>query len=74
MVPDGSAGLYFFTMHFVSNNKKSVYMQIYRNNNRLCGALEDHHNSESENGAGSCSVTVELNKGKKIEMVTKCAI
>ena len=61
-VPDSSAGLYFFSMHFVTNNKKYAYMWMQRNSDLLCGAYED---TKDENGSASCSVTAELNAGKE---------
>ena len=62
-VPRGSAGLYFFSMHFVTANGKQVDLQIYRNHEKLCGVYADINETDYDNGAGSCSVTVELNAG-----------
>ena len=36
-----------------------------KNRETLCGFYEDNQDSNNEDGAGSCSATVELNAGKK---------
>ena len=63
-MPRGSSGLYFMSMHFVTNDNKYVYMRMWRNSEILCGSYEDSDHNQ-DNGAGSCSVTVELNAGKE---------
>ena len=64
-VPFGSDGLYYISMHFVTDDEAYVHMSIYKNRERLCGTFEDQRNSNNENGAGSCSVMAELNAGKE---------
>ena len=63
-VPVGSEGLYFFSAHLVTDDKKWAQIVLKKNSHILCGFYEDNQNSSNEDGTGSCSATVVLNEGR----------
>ena len=63
-VPEGADGMYFFSSHLVTDDKKWAQITLKKNQEILCGFYEDNQNSANEDGTGSCSVTVMLKQGK----------
>ena len=57
--------------HLVSATGENTIFIMYRNNEELCGINEDFDESSTDEGTGSCSVTVELNTGKEHYTVMK---
>ena len=64
-MPPSGGGLYFFSTHLVYDDKKWGRFVMNKNREALCGFYEDNQDSSNEDGAGSCSATVELDPGEK---------
>ena len=64
VVPHSLGGLYFFSMHLVTEDKKYARFVIYRNTEILCGSYADNRESPGGNDAISCSVIAKLSSGK----------
>ena len=65
-VPPNGGGLYYFSTHLVFDDKKWGRFVMNKNRGALCGFYEDNQDSNNEDGAGSCSATVELAAGKAL--------